>query len=1068
MLGSLQSCEGNLLPENTKEDLFLQSVWPHSGSQECSTVEDSQKGEVARIERSVKISSSPSCTSSIKDKKSDSDCLDAVNFHCLLQSLPNTDEDTKSLHGSAFSDISEMDDVKKLSYQNELSVSASNVGYSENSHHVGDDVNCRLLTSVDNVINTDPNTCNFAYDKVDGLSSNDLMDNLPKNIAVCDSGNDGIVDKPYCKNKVSMISAILEENPETAIPVLTPGIVGSPNLEVRRNQNGPGCPQSARIHKQGSDNGLTNSDDNITLSHCGIMYDSGKLVSPSHDNMSQENFTKEMFQNSKISVGFGELGTNKINERKVRTHLDFSSSKLENISSGPKNPVSLPNVVETTLSLALKDQITPEVSNSAVQRLNFSLSGIEGVTVVHEKKRVSEDKVVIGNNCNDNQYGVSHVSEREKVRASQPNFSPCQAEFSDAIVVATSCVKVPISICDNQEHHKEGVARSSMALLSTSPSMLYPEDSSELPDDNLVGGSLDSMNTNGEIASSECLELQHPGIGSKLILEDLVIQNVQLSFPTLEAKLQVNATPNLPTNINQNNILDIENLKGEKMNIQAGEEKVVSPIRDFVQRYPSADMRCNDLGTKDDLLPEKKYSSSPTEGDGVATTSNSNDELVEAIPDVHSDMNSPGTASEEPDPKISGCQAIHDENSSGSEENKDSESMVEHGSELPACTSSSTQHIVKNMKSDHATGPSNPIMGKMPQSLQVSSKVPTLGPNLSSLELNGGKNQPGFVTSRTFQSHSSRTFSASKASTSSTHISNPRTWHRTVSNSPASQPGSKSSAGTLPPKRPISVKKGSMQNTSYIRKGNSLLRKPTPIAALPQVSPINQLPSLVLDESQKSDRTESRVDVTDQPNLLKKGVINAPFERQRTPTLSSDTKSPNHAAASLEDNRVSPLTEPLSYGCSESTLYSGKFPEISNMRNSSEDMPKCSGTPENQSVRSNEGEIQIEENDGNVSPLNTNKIVYVKRKSNQLVATSSSSDLSVSTDDKAQSAFSDSYYKRSKNQLVRTAFEGQTNQTVALPTVKSDGQGTCEVLCNRRFSKKRSHKGMYEKHIFVA
>ena len=62
----------------------------------------------------------------------------------------------------------------------------------------------------------------------------------------------------------------------------------------------------------------------------------------------------------------------------------------------------------------------------------------------------------------------------------------------------------------------------------------------------------------------------------------------------------------------------------------------------------------------------------------------------------------------------------------------------------------------------------------------------------------------------------------------------------------------------------------------------------------------------------------------------------------------------------------------------------------------------------------------------------------------------------VSTDDKGQTAFSDSYFKR-KNQLVRHTFE---NHTVAMPNNigNSDVQGASRVLCNWRFTKRRSHK----------
>ncbi|KAI5394215.1 hypothetical protein KIW84_061062 [Lathyrus oleraceus] len=95
--------------------------------------------------------------------------------------------------------------------------------------------------------------------------------------------------------------------------------------------------------------------------------------------------------------------------------------------------------------------------------------------------------------------------------------------------------------------------------------------------------------------------------------------------------------------------------------------------------------------------------------------------------------------------------------------------------------------------------------------------------------------------------------------------------------------------------------------------------------------------------------------------------------------------------------------------------------------------------------------------------LNKAMGIFCEPKTNQVVATSSSGDAIVSTDDKCQTAFSDSYFKR-KNQLVRNTFE---NHTIAMPNNigNSDVQGASRV--NRRFTKRRSHKVAVGKKLFL-
>ncbi|KAE9615277.1 hypothetical protein Lal_00048290 [Lupinus albus] len=962
-LHSLQN-EGNVLPEDMKEGLSPLSLGPHSRSQECKTDEDSDIGKSARFEGDGNFSNSPSHVSStIDDKRSDFDCLVANNSARDLLSIPNIDEVTKSLNGITSEIIDMVYDNKQLC-QNEVSLSLvnyPNIGCPQNSYlvDVGDEMNCRLVCSADNIVNTDLiNTCDSANDRVYCLNSNYLTGSEKthtgsgENFTVSESGNDGIVGKAFCENKAPTITknANSEENPDTAVP--STGIIAilsSGNIGI---EEGPNCIQHASVLKQGSDNESANSEDSITV-HC---FNTGKLVPPSDVTVSPENcVTEETLSNLKISVAFDEGNTNKIKEREVKTHLNILSSKMEGVFTDPLNPVSYATDVDRASNF-LKNPSPSQDLDQSVQSLDFnSETSADEATTLHGKLEVSEAECYIENNVNDDANKVSRVSKRKKLK----KVTAEHPRFSYAIVVPTSCADVPTSFSDNQAHEKES-ALSSMSTLSIAHSIPYSEDITKLPNNISVGGSFDSIDADRRIMSSEHLELQHSDIASYSLRENVAILNVQFSM--LQGETKDNSIPILPISSAQTDTSIIGNIKGEKTDLQAVEENY--QCRGLVQISPSADMESNDINMKEDLLPQQNLMSCPTNGDGVNTI---NSDLIEDVPDALSNMCSKGMASED------------------------------------------------------------------------YSKVKTHGLNSYDSELNGGRNQAGGIIPKTFQGHSfTLSKTKSKTSASSTHISKPRTWHRAL-NTSASLPGIKPLvATTVPPKGPNLERKGNFQKTSYIRKGNSLVRKPSLVSASPQISSAKQLTSFGLDELPKSTRSEKQVDMIGP--ILKAGVTNAPQQRQKIPPAPINTMS--------EENMSPPLVGPPSSVCYDAP-------------DSCEIATKHYGTPNDQADPSNNEESQVEANDESVSSLNTKIVVYIKPKTNQLVATSNSHDVSVSTDDKAHTAFSDGYYKRSKNQLVRTTFESRTNQTVAMPnsTVNSDGQLVHnKVLCNRRFSKRRSLK----------
>ncbi|CAJ1971937.1 unnamed protein product [Sphenostylis stenocarpa] len=807
-------------------------------------------------------------------------------------------------------------------------------------------------------------------------------------------------------------------------------------------QDGLDCLQHASALKHSSDNGSSNLEDNISAHCSSIIHDAGKQVSRGDVTIHPENCeTGETFLNSNILAGSGEGDTEKM-KRKPRTQLNFLSSEIECLYPDHLNPFSLANIVDGGSSLLLNDPSASEVLDQSVQNDFDSITGLDGVSALHGKGFSLKTQFYAANNNNDDANEISPASKRKKVTAN-PNFTQCQSKISAVIVPTTTCNgEAPARFNHNQEHQKE-VALSSigMCIPSTAQSIPYSEDITTMSDNILSGGSFEYTDANRETTSSEHLELQHSDKVSFSPSHDLAFSNDQ--FSPLEGECKGNITPAVPVSCTQTDVLCVGNIMGEKTNFQAVEEN--NQYRDFVQRSPRADMEPNDLNMKNDLLAQQILVSCPASGDEV-TTSNSNDELIVDAPGALSDIFSQEMASEVPDRRILEFTAINDENICGIEEN-----------------TSLVQQTKQNIKSDRAIGHRNMMTKKtISEPSQVSSKVTTQALNSYSFGLSGTKNQSGSVIPKTFPGHSF-TFSKSKTKTSasSAHVSKPRTWHRAGNNPPTSLPRIYS-VGTVPPKRPILERKGNFQNTSYVRKGNSLVRKPTAVPALPKIFSINQSSSSGLDEISKSTKSESRAEVTDQPMYMRTGATYSQ-QRQRTPPLPIDTKS--------DENTSSSLVEPPSGGSSENASYPRTFVEINNnARNSSEDALKHYETPQNQPGPSDNGESQVEANNGNPFSLNTKRIVYIKPKTNQLVAKSNSCDVSVSTDDNGQTAFSDGYYKRRKNQLVRTTFDSHTNQAVAIPNnsmANSEEQGTSNALCNRRFSKRRLHKGMREELIIL-
>ena len=1041
-------CSGKSTVTVVKKKKIVKKVVKKATANSKTSVSNSQPAKrlpgTAKVESAVLSSSTTSVAEKIEAKSDEkNNIVDEVAGPDCLHSLPNEgnvlkeDKEGGLLQLSLGSDSTSQEcrsdrdsdnrEVSRFEIERDGNIlkSPSCTSSSEDKKSDSDclDANNNVLDNGNIISIHDNSNTSDCLDANNSVPNTDMVTELLSGSTISEVNHMDYDNKQLCQNEVSLslgkysnVQSLLNNNLVDVGDELLKTSDTFSSSRKTRIQDGLDCLQHASALKHSSDDGSSNLEDCISVNCSGIMHDAGKQLTHGDVTIHLENCeTEKTFPNSNILAGSGEGDSKKI-KRKARTQLNFLSSEMESLSPDHVNPVSLTNNVDGGTSLLSKDPSGSEVLDQSVQNGVDSKTGLDGVTALHEKGGFLETQFYAANNGNDYANEVSPSSKRKKV-TDNPNFTQCQSEISTMVVVTTtSNAEAPVNFNDNQEHPKE-VALSSMVMCipSSAQSIPYSEDITKMSVNTLSRGSFDSSDANRETSFSPC--------------EDLAFQNDPL--PPLEGECTENITPVVLVSNTQTDVLLVGNIMGEKSDLQADKENY--QYKDFVQRSPRADMEPNDLDLKNNSLTQQNLMSCPASGDEV-TTSNSNDELIVDAPGALSDIFSQGMASEVPDRRILELTAINDENICGVEEN-----------------TTSVQQTKQN-RSDHAFGHSNMITKKtISEPSQVSSKVTTQ----ALISYRSG----GSVIPKSFPGHS-LTRSERKTSASSTHVSKPRTWHRTGNNPPISVPRT-NSVGTIPSKGPILGRKGNFQNTSYVRKGNSLVRKPTPVSALPQISSVNQSSSSGFDDILKSTKSESRANVTDQPLYLRAGATYSQ-QRQRTPPLPIDTKS--------EENTSSSLVEPPSGGSCENVSDPTTSIEINNnARNSSEDTLKHYEIPGTQPVPSDNGESQVEANDGNPLSLNTKRIVYIKPKTNQLVATSNSCDVSLPTDDNGQTALSDGYYKRRKNQLVRTTFESHTNQTAIVPNGKAnfDGQRTSNALCNRRFSKKRLHKGMYELLILL-
>lgn len=306
----------------------------------------------------------------------------------------------------------------------------------------------------------------------------------------------------------------------------------------------------------------------------------------------------------------------------------------------------------------------------------------------------------------------------------------------------------------------------------------------------------------------------------------------------------------------------------------------------------------------------------------------------------------------------------------------------------------------------------------------------------------------GYYKSQTFPGKSLSTYTVSKNLTSGKVFpgTKPRSWHRNV-NSQVPAPGNKVFSSTIPPQEQLLGGDGMLQSTSYVRKGNSLVRKPSPVAA--RVSGSHDLSSSSSDQHdcRPSIKSNCKVEVPNPFFHSKATGTDASVVKPCPPQLCSGSPSPSYSI---------PMGDFAPFSCPETELHLIKSKHVSDLSRPVGDSSKILLAPKSQVGTAEKKENLTETKDKKFVSSVVKKIVYVRRKSNQLVATSNPCGLSTKNRESTCSLASDGYYKRKKNQLIRASLP---TEDILNPGAQSSfGNGDA-----RSFNKRQQYKGIIAK-----
>ncbi|CAI9115526.1 OLC1v1016443C2 [Oldenlandia corymbosa var. corymbosa] len=270
------------------------------------------------------------------------------------------------------------------------------------------------------------------------------------------------------------------------------------------------------------------------------------------------------------------------------------------------------------------------------------------------------------------------------------------------------------------------------------------------------------------------------------------------------------------------------------------------------------------------------------------------------------------------------------------------------------------------------------------------------------------------------------------------HVGKPRTWHRHL-NASSSVLEFKSQKNYVHSQ--INSKKDvSMVQNSYVRRGNSLVRKSPQVGTVPHVFPPR--PSVYhLNSASNNGKKDGGLDIdmVKLPTSAPLGGPNICSERLNPAPVIGAIKSSSCPSSKPVDLAILSLPAPKNGSPGES---SDLIKSAQNMdaKWSSEEDKKSSEADGCETSSSNYLDCQSAGDDGKSGK----KMLYLKIKSNQLVAASSTKDVPRVGAESSQALSSDGYFKRRKNQLIRTSPNENVEQKAVIcdKSLSSQQQGS--------------------------
>eukprot|EP00257_Ricinus_communis_P017037 XP_015575379.1 uncharacterized protein At1g21580 isoform X2 [Ricinus communis] len=999
------------------------------------------------IKRKRSHSTSPLGSSSLEETKINENMVndDSTNYsHAIL----NTDKDyTKLLNETTGSDIGAVEDAAKQLCQSGDSLLLENNAANGSPKYLlsaEGNADCGCSNSVKTKIHEGPAG---SSDMILGYESDNGLINLTERTTVFDNGiTDGGCKQP-CTNEVSpSIEDDIVDQFVNGSSQIWQGTSGEMTNGIVARSASPSIEGVGTTFDSNNGNHVSRE---ISLSSNGASI--SKQPSPDRVGISFENVPVRGSLSRMVSMGGREeddtLNIDKSDIKVKSSELDFSKSEVNDVYAEPVNMVTSA-WVDTTLRLSFKDPTPTE----------FIVSGDEHRDV---DQRPHTD-------------GANVLTQRSSMDVSEANIS----------VSSTTSVCPNAGLIQNQKKRKITGSQLEMYCPMTSDVVEGPiitgisVSTAELPCNSGCSSDLPSVQKE-TTASLNCSRVRYDStaapfrdvfekdglrcISSCSTAEELSVPKVKSVCPTgFEGEKIAGTTPVMAGISHQNNSIHAESGEGEKMDVDAVEEQLIVDSGTSQCQCPSevqslnSDERMpvvnvedeNCLDAKNGLPSASNNLFSLRDCNGTSTTDTSGEAMV-LVPDTLPNMDYQETLPDAPSILQS---SLSIKQAGGNDEILLGMSATQGGSGISAVTSGSL------ITEDHAVENANSFGGKATlPSQDTKSSTQTL--NAMSKEISGRKSHHNIAA---YPGRSSFVFLASTSTAPSNHISKPRTWHRTDSSFAPALPGNKVFSSTVPTKCQLPKKVTKFHNTSYIRKGNSLVRKPTLVAAQPLGSHGLSSSAYWLNSSGKYEvkkNTDTRTGVADPPNFVKSGV-GASFERPRTPPLPSSTKISNHPTNSMGDCLSSPLVERLHICAAEAASDPVTSTESNDVLKSSEDTVKVSEKHMFQTGQINNLDCETEQNDGNAVSSNAKSIKYVKRKSNQLIATSNPCSLSMKNSHSTAALPSDGYYKRRKNQLIRTSVENHEKPTASMPdeSVNTEGQALHNITSGRSLTKRRSRK----------